>query len=501
MVALPLGLRPRLQLGLEQIGETAVAQFLETCSIPKESQPSRAGTAGRVELWSFSYRIDDLRKVNILCPPAVNGFVHDGSGSTDLAALAILQLHLPSNRQDGAICVLAGFRVADWAARKGVGTSLYFAMLAHAFQRCQTPKHELDVPVTAVHPQMCQRLVGRTEPIMSLQLGDGSCRREGAMLAFLKKFGWEQDVYPCVWRLDRPYLDPLQSSVSFGAPDPHRLVSKKQKAFYDDRKQLNVMLEKIPKPLYPRGAIPGNLGVFEFVLPAVFCAKVVCYLDNPDSWAKDTVGTHLVGFLPQQGCSSKERVYSMKPHSNVNADSPSSVLQEKYNAISKCPAQAAEMLDFIPGLACLARGALIALGLRERQLDISASSPVCVHVFKLTPDNQMSYGWHADDTDLVTLITKKSPGLSIRERERLSGGIRSVVIQLSPSGKTAMVMWGSEKAVYHGQGAAKAFHGTCLHASVPWALEPNTTQKPVWKISIFWSTSSLGLPPDLLRPT
>ena len=500
MVASHHGLRPRLHPALAQIGETAAAKFLETGSIPTVSQPTRAGPNGRVELWGYSYRIDDLSKVNILCPDAVNGFVHDDIGKTDLAALAVLHLHLPSNRQGGAICVLAGFRVADWAAGAGVGTTLYVAMLAHAFQRCQTPNGELDVPDAATHPQMCQRLVSRSEPTMSLHLGDGSCRREGGMLAFLKKFGWQQDVYPSVWYLDRPYLDPLQSPATFGFPDPLRTVTKKQKSFNADRKHYNLILEKCPKPLYPHGAIPGSLGVFEFVLPAFHCAAAVSYLDTPGSWAKDAVGTHLVGIVAEMGVSSTERVYSMATHSNVNAPSPSSSLQEQYNAISKSPAQAARMLDAIPGLACLARGALTALGLRGKQLDMSASSPVCVHVFKLTPDNQMSYGWHSDDTDLVTLITKSSSG-SITTRERLSEGIRSVVIQLSPTGKTAMVMWGCNISEYHGQGAAKAFHGSCLHASVPWALEPNTTQKAVWKLSMFWSTSSLGLPPDKLRHT
>lgn len=186
-------------------------------------------------------------------------------------------------------------------------------------------------------------------------------------------------------------------------------------------------------------------------------------------------------------------MYAMLGYANVNAQLPSASLQERCNAISKSPAQAAMMLECIPGLGSLARGALAALGVSGPQLETSWSAPDCVHLFLLTADNQMSYGWHADDTDLVNLIQKRSLG-TISARERMCEGIRSVVVQLSPTAQTAMVLWSFEKALYRGQGAAKAFHGTCLHASVPW--EQNSLARPVWKVSMFWTTSSLGLLPD-----
>ena len=502
MVSSHAGLRPRIDPGLTCIGVSAAARFLDTSSIPQTSQTSRAGPGGRVEVCGYFYRINDLAEFSIDCPDAVRGRLSDGNGSTELAALAVLQLHLPSSRQDGAICVLAGFRVAHWAARKGVGTSLYLAMLAHAFQRCQTPKNEVDVPVPAAHPQHCPRLVGRTEPAMTLELGEGPCRRKDDMLAFLKSLGWCNDIFAIPLRLDQAYLDPLamQSSVSFVAPDPRKLLSlsKRQRDNASVRQHLARLVYNYPKALYPRGAVTGTKGLFEFVLPAVYCADAVTFLENPDSWGTGGVGRHLMISLGHSTTTpTTERVYAMEAHKNVNALVPNSSLQQKCNAISNCPAQAARMLASIPGLAPLARGALQALGVRGPQLEASALAPDCVHAFRLTPDNQMSYGWHADDTDLVDLVTTKSKeNNTISKRESLCEGIRSVVVQLSSTGETGMVMWSCENALYKGQGAAKAFHGSCLHASLPWA--PNSTTRSVWKVSFFWLTSSLGLDPDKL---
>ena len=75
-------------------------------------------------------------------------------------------------------------------------------------------------------------------------------------------------------------------------------------------------------------------------------------------------------------------------------------------------------------------------------------------------------------------------------KESDAEGIRSFVVQLSPSEETAMTILYANVTSYMGRGAVKAFHGSALHRGIPWTPEP--MRRKVWKMSAFFLPDALG---------
>ena len=486
---------PRVDRGYRRMAYAAAAEFLGTASVPQER--THADGTSTEEVWTFFYRFEDfgialeqLRLDGADAPPAPH----------DTAALAVIHLFLPldDSHHRGARCTIAGLRVHEAVGGKGVGTQLYSAMLAHAFYRSQTPKFELNVPSRTAFPQHCARLIGQAEASLSLQLGDGPCRRTGTMLLFLQRFGWTECAPPMPMRLDQPFITPfaLQNPVEFQAPSELAPPPVSTRACdWDSRIRYGRNLASVSRPLFTGGpCISANEGLLKFVLPGYFCNEVATYVTNPSKLGSNAKGRFLdIG----EWNGRPDAVYSMKQHVNVNAKVIKPSVQQKCNFISNCPDQAHRMLRSIPGLGNLAHGALTVLGLAGPDLDYAFRHIGCVHLFKLTPDNQLSYGWHSDDTDLVTIISSLGSRVSMKEKLSACAGIRSVVVQLSPDAQTAMVMLGFEPIMYNGQGSTVAFHGSALHASLPW--KEGSSKKSVWKVSMFWLPMAFGLKADPLH--
>ena len=140
-------------------------------------------------------------------------------------------------------------------------------------------------------------------------------------------------------------------------------------------------------------------------------------------------------------------------------------------AITASADQARALLHDIPGLAALASFSLAMLGVKAPQVAHVVQQIVCVHFFHITESLQGSYNWHTDCRDLCCLIGTGGKQLSGSLAEKKAWGIRSVVVQLSPTEETAMCMWGCQPSVYSGRGAGKAFHGSALHCGIPWNLD------------------------------
>ena len=120
----------------------------------------------------------------------------------------------------------------------------------------------------------------------------------------------------------------------------------------------------------------------------------------------------------------------------------------------------------------------------------------CVHFFAVEKSLQSSYAFHTDCSELLSAIDAKDLiSKTDGKRRKLSSqvhlyGIRSVVVQLGAEAQTAMYVHGAKHpSVYLGQGAVKCFHGSAIHASLPWLDSSNST---VWKVSLFWMPCDLG---------
>ena len=131
-------------------------------------------------------------------------------------------------------------------------------------------------------------------------------------------------------------------------------------------------------------------------------------------------------------------------------------------------------------------------------IDVIVGRIKCVHFFAVEKHNQTSYAYHTDCLELVDAIA----GFKLQGKKAKVGqlglfGIRSVVVQLGACAPTAMYVHGADRhSVYSGQGAAKMFHGSCIHASLPWLSE---CDEHVWKVSMFWLPADLGFAAEVPR--
>ena len=131
-------------------------------------------------------------------------------------------------------------------------------------------------------------------------------------------------------------------------------------------------------------------------------------------------------------------------------------------------------------------------------VDVIVGRIKCVHFFAVEKHNQTSYAYHTDCLELVDAIAGfKLQGKKAKVERLGLFGIRSVVVQLGAAAPTAMYVYGAERhSVYSGQGAAKIFHGSCIHASLPWLEE---CDEHVWKVSMFWLPADLGFEAEVPR--
>ena len=454
----------------------------------------------------------------------------------DFAAMAVFQLHI--NREGMSKCLILALKVDEDMRGKGIGTQLYLAMHQRAFQECQ-----------GLPPFQCGATDGLSQEDrntraatgkLQFELADGSCRRHDRFLTLLSLFGWlGADSAPARLDLFMGYSTPAVKMPSMGEDSFQDVTTLGAPPQYiaPASRHLSWQILHSTCRITPSGPlICRQEGLFSFLVSSRPCQKTLLYLESDVNWHNDSSGPVLA--LAQPTTVEENRMPVMKLHPNVNQPKQSVSKDVRRlpqtSLISRNPNQAKHIMVSVPGdidhsssppvhppplpypqSRCLLTPGMMEIGrevlhaiLGQEKTDVRIDGLVhkikCVHFFPVDKYMQASYAYHTDCSELVNAIcvgskaskskvskskASASPSDQGSEEKQLFG-IRSVVVQLGAATTTAMHMSGATRhSVYSGQGAAKAFHGSAIHASLPWKDERPET---VWKVSLFWLPVDLG---------
>ena len=448
-----------------------LSEYFGTASLLAQASNARAEHWTR-QVFVVYVLASDLAAIRKLQPQ------HTGRGQIAAAFVLFLDVPPPSTsdcRRLSFIATIVGLRVGfdgepfpgESLQRRGLGTRLYMKMHERVLETCQM-----------LYQQRSDHDVGSVE----FSLGPGQCRRSPEMRAFLCRFGFGSDDVIVRASLNEPYRDPLfviREKAYAVMPAGPTMDSTWTRTF-----TLNLVIARAPMQLLRGVWTCAAEGVVSFIVPASACRIVEDHLSDHQQWTTNSLN-------PSLKVHPRNTMHNMRDYRNVNSQHGNASEQRQWRAISRSVAQAKDAMDTVPGLVDVARAALMCLGVTN--VPHVLTQIFCVHFFKQTCDLQGSYAWHTDCRDLCLI---KRPGLPLSNKAALTSveGLRSVVVQLSPTEQTAMCIWGCEPSVYEGRGAGKAFHGSAVHCGVPWdVIGHSGHQRPVWKVSMFWLPAAFDL--------
>ena len=217
-------------------------------------------------------------------------------------------------------------------------------------------------------------------------------------------------------------------------------------------------------------------GTLTLSFPAFACAALDNYMRQPinhkyelmDLPAEDgTTVSHIQHYMLVQGTDVRLRGYYgydstlAKDHdsSKQSARTATAQTKEEFDALFNLPGWHDLFVSVYTAVGCTTAAEFTKL--------INGIHFLCQDV-----TNQVTFDWHSDGPDLN--IGK------VDERRLLS-----IAIQLSNTLPTAMQVAGCVPTIYGGQGAGVAFHGGCVHRSLPWEPIAHKTGTLVHKVVFF----------------